>query len=247
MLPALISMLITIVVATVVGIRLLRLSRRTREMPEASAGIGLLTFAVAEICTLVIVGAHGSMSPGMSEFFRVLTLVAFTVVSIGLALFTIFTFGQNTWRWTLAATTILSGILIRIMIFASGAAVVGEGTKDTTLQSLAAATIAFIFLWMGVEGVAYYRKAARARALGLASADVVNRFLVFGLGGLISGLMTIGVAATGLLGSMDTVGRPLILAAGLVNAVVWTLSFAPPAAYRRFIERQAARRETSHV
>jgi len=246
MLPALISMLITIVVAAVVGLRLLRLSRRTHGMPEISAGVGLLTFAVAQICTLVMVGAHGSLSPGASEFLRVLVLVAFTVVSTGLAAFTIYMFGPVPWRWAVGATVILAGILVRVAIFVTGTPVVGEGDAGRVLPSLAAASIAVIFLWMGIEGVAYHRKVARARVLGLTSAEVVNRFWVFGMGGLISGLLTTAVAISGFLGAMDTVGRPLILTAGLINSVVWTLCFTPPAAYRRFIETRAARFEASH-
>ena len=247
MLGAILSMLITILVAVGVGIRLLRLSQRTGEFPEASAGVGLLTFALAQSCSLVMVGGHGSLSPGMSEFLRVLILVAFTVVSAGLAAFTVLTFGPNLWRCALAALTILAGILVRITIYARGLAVVGESGADATLPSLAAATFAFTFLWMGVEGLAYYRKVARAHALGLASAAVVNRFLVFGYGGLIAGVMTTGVAVAGLLSSMDAIGRPLILLAGLVNSVAWTLSFAPPAAYQRFIEMQAQQREANHA
>jgi len=243
---ALVSMLITIAVAALVGFRLVLLSRRTREFPELWAGAGLLSFALAQVCTLVMVGTHGSLPPGLNVLLRVVTLLCFTTVSIGLAAFTVYTFGPNAWRWTLASFAVLSGIVVRCMMYIQDTGVVGQDAGSSPLRSLVAATVAFIFIWMGIEGVSYYRKADRARALGLASSAVVNRFLIFGVGGLISGLMTTLGSIFALSDSMSVFVIPMILATGLVNSVVWTLSFTPPAAYQRFVEARSTAHEASH-
>jgi hypothetical protein len=120
--------------------------------------------------------------------------------------------------------------------------------SDRLLRSLAAATFALSFLWMGSEALHYHGKALRAYRIGLARPELVSRFLVLGLGGLVSGVLAAGVAATGVRESSFVGVRQLFVAAGgLVNAVTWVLAFAPPEAYRRFVDARAAQREATHA
>jgi hypothetical protein len=114
-------------------VSILRLARRTRQLPEIYIGVGLFGYVVAQLASLAVA------APG------------------------------------------------------------AEGN------------LALVFVWMGIEALLYHRKARRACEIGLVSADVVNRFLVWGLGAMASGI----------------------------------LLFAPPAAYRRFVESRAPERATS--
>jgi hypothetical protein len=71
---------------------------------------------------------------------------------------------------------------------------------------------------------------------------VVNRFLVWGLGATSSGLLILGVGALEAIGMGSLVEGPkaqLITLAALVNAVTWTLTFVPPAAYLHWVESRA--------
>lgn len=248
MLGAFLGMLISVVTAAVVGVRLLAVARRTRELPELSAGVGLVAFALAQLGGMLMAGLGDGLAPGASQALRGFTLFQFSLTSFGLSLFTVETFGRTAWRWALAASIVVAGVTLRIAILHYEIPILSVGTPHSAIPSIAALTFSLGFVWLGIEGLQYHRRARRAYWIGLASAQVVSRFLVLGVGGLVSGLLATAAAVTGLLdGSLVGLGRLFIVSSGLVTAVVLVLAFVPPAAYRNFIEARAARREASHA
>jgi hypothetical protein len=222
-------------------------ARRTRQLPELSVGVGLVAFALAQVSAMLWEALGASMSPGASQALRGFTLVSFSIVSVALSLFTVETFGRTAWRWAVAASIVAAGIGLRIAMFAYETSSAGAGAPHQGLRSLAAATFAAGFLWMGIEALHYHGKALRAYRIGLARPEVVTRFLVLGVGGLASGALAAGAAVAGVAGDSFAGLRWLcITAGGFVNAVTWLLTFMPPQAYRRFVEARAARAEASH-
>jgi hypothetical protein len=240
MLGVLVGVLISALTAAVVGARLLRLARHTRQLPELSAGIGLVAFALAQAIAILSSALASSLPAGALLALRGCYLAAFSLVSIGLIVFTVETFGRTAWRCALGASIILTGIAVRVAIFvydipANGAA--AGASSPPVVQLVAGLTYALTYGWMGGEALHYHGKAQRAYRIGLASPEVVSRFWVLGTGALSAGAISLAAATVGFLGHPVTV---FLVSGALVNAVTLVLVFMPPAAYRNFVEARAA-------
>ena len=90
------------------------------------------------------------------------------------------------------------------------------------------------FLWTAVEGLVHHRSALRRLALGLADPVVANRFLLWGL----FGLMATGINVTSALGNLlglDPTRSPVVLfpmgVLGGFASIAMSLAFFPPAWY----------------
>jgi hypothetical protein len=247
MLGLFLSILISAGTAAVVGAKMLGIARRTRHVPELAVGVGLTAFAVAQLGSMLAAVLAERLSPGAAQALKGVTLLSFATVVLGIAVFTVETFGRTAWRCAIATAIVLAAASVRIVLFASDAPLSTVSDKaDLRLSSLAALTFALAFGWMGIEALRYFGKARGAYRIGLASPEVVSRFLVLGVGGIACGVLTAGVAASGVTGSSTEVRRMLILVSGLVSAATWVLTFMPPAAYRRFVESHAPPVEVGH-
>jgi hypothetical protein len=96
---------------------------------------------------------------------------------------------------------------------------------------------------VSLESLRYYGQMRRRRALGLADPVVTNRFLVWGAGEAVASLLVLGLFVATALDTETTISHPLVRVlmtlAGLVNALVWWLSFMPPKAYLRRVRGNA--------
>lgn len=100
------------------------------------------------------------------------------------------------------------------------------------------------FGWTGLEGLRYWRMMRKRMTLGLAEPVVTNRFLLWGLNGLVS--VTWISAAVGLLAAGENPGThpfgiAVVSAGGVGNTVLLLLIFMPPSWYTGWIERSATR------
>jgi hypothetical protein len=246
MFSTLLSVLISTVAAAVVGVKLLVLAKRTRQLPETSCGVGLVAFALSQVGAILIAGLRDA-SPELAQMLRVFTLANLTIASAGLSLFTMETFGRTATRWLLATAIVVTGASLRLAILHQDIPIMGTGRTNSALPSLAALTFSLGFLWLGIEGLRYQRRARRAQAIGLASAQVVSRFLVMGIGGLAAGVFATLTAAANLThGPLADLRGLFVCASGVVTAGMVVLAFSPPAAYRRFVEARAARSVPRH-
>lgn len=230
-------LLLFIFVATGVGVRMLWLARRTRGLPELLMGGGMVLIAGVGYPTTLAAGFGkpvGEMSiPGYA-------LGSF-VTNLGIAL--IYAFTQQVFRrgvawagWLVAAGCLLMTVsLIGVTV---GLANAEAGTPSYLVGrgwlafGMAGYTVSF--LWTAIEGLVHHKNARRRLALGLADPVVANRFLLWG----VFGLMATGINGTSALGSVlgiDPSRAPLVLLPlgflGAMASVAMYLAFFPPAWY----------------
>ena len=162
---------------------------------------------------------------------------------------------RPTERWSTAAAALGS-----LVLAACGFAVVVafSSTADMALVTERTRTGTILFLlvlvagqgWTALEGMRHYRMMRRRLALGLAEPVVTNRFLLWGISGLVS-LTWNGVVNAYLLAGVNINTHPVPVFAvsfgGLVTAACLVLTFMPPAWYVRWVERERASRALAAV
>lgn len=116
------------------------------------------------------------------------------------------------------------------------AAVVGRG------WSLTVAVLSVLcYAWLGLEGLLEWRKSRRRLALGLVDPVVSNRFLMWGVFGVSTTMLsgfTLALQLAGGPSSSSKVGDVALAVFGLASSAAVMLAFVPP---RRYVERIRAR------
>jgi hypothetical protein len=225
-----------------VGIRLYRLSRRTRQAPEYLVALTFVSwafsFAIFDIPYLFTPEGE-SVAPAAAYG----SLLALNVGNVALALFTREVFRKGE-RW---ATGLVVAIALLVICGSVGTAWVGDweqinpvanpGYWLQTVGGLAPS------VWMGIEGFGQYRNALRRRKLGLCEPLTCQNFLLWGVAGALwAGLELVLTAQDHVYLNAGEWSGALGIANGLLEivpiAIMW-LVFFPPAAYRRWIEGAA--------
>ncbi|MBW2494493.1 MAG: hypothetical protein JRE43_07045 [Deltaproteobacteria bacterium] len=222
-----------------VGVRLFRLSRRTRQAPEYLVALTFiawaLSFAIYDIPYLFTAEGE-SVAPAAAYG----SLIAVNVGNIALALFTreVFRKGERWATWLVAA-------MVSLMLFGTAASgwsgdweqidpIGNPGYWPQTVGGLAPS------VWMCVEGFTQHHNARKRLKLGLCSPITCHNFLLWGIaGGLWLGLEGVLVAQDHFYLEAGEWSNALGIANGLLEivpiALMW-LVFFPPAAYRRWVE-----------
>jgi hypothetical protein len=227
----------------VVGVRLLRVARRTRQTPELSMGGALVASGAIGFPLLVfsqLLATEGSSPLAahlLSGFGAVFTFSGYIGLMIGT--WRIF---RPTARWPLAVLMVATTILLSVwgMVFANRDTTPG-GTREIALWVGIAVGVA-TFAWSAGESFLLYGGMQRRARIGLVEPAVVNRVLLWGIGALAA----FGMCGHGLLmrlvsGPIVSDGQRLLNSGlGLVAAIAIWLAFFPPAAYRRRLARAAA-------
>ena len=176
----LIGFLAFFVVALVVGVRLLALWWRTRELPELLMGIGVLGIGPVGF-GLMMVGV------GLMDSDPALGNAAFAGGTISSAAGVI---AKAVFNWrvyrkrsplAIAAALAIAGSLMVLGLHVMDGRWVSTGTLvwDGLLRSSAQVGC---LLWGATESLLYWQKMKKRQRLGLADAVVVNRFLMWGIG-----------------------------------------------------------------
>jgi len=232
-------------VCGIVGIRLLGLARRTRELPEFFLGaafvgivVGILTIAVSRVGRVPVNEVNLPVFAG-----------GFGVVWLSASFFIAFT-----WRAFRSGSKGALGFLI-LASLTMGASAAGcvhavatappdAHTASLTVYWLMGLRVPLMlnFAWSAIESFHHYRMARRRMAIGLGDPVTANRFLLWcGVGAFTLSSTAIGIALH--LQGMGPMNHPLGAAAlatgAMVPALLMTLIFMPPAAYRRFLLRRA--------
>jgi hypothetical protein len=241
------SNLLFIAAGSAVGVRLLARARRLRAFPEEALGTGLVSFAgVAQPCT--IAGSlAGASHPEWKAAFSIATAVFSALAVVAVFAFTWRVFRPRE-RWALGLAGAGSALAIAAAIGLVRLAFVRLDPAHATAPSaswVALMTVGFAlaFGWTSAESLSYWERLRRRVRVGLGDAVVANRFALWGTGCAIGFAIELGLAGLAIGGasfSTNALPRLLISVTGLVNAAVWFLSFTPPAAYARWIERRAA-------
>lgn len=232
------AVLLFIVLGSVVGVRMLALARRTGERPELLMGIGFTLICALGYPTSLLSG-FGKGTIGEVSLAVWVGSTLCTQIGIGsIWLFTAAVFRPGE-RWA----RLLTGTGLALLV----ASFTGTGFVLTTAPASApcnAATRGWLllgmlgytgsFAWTAAEGLLQHRMAMRRLALGLADPVVANRFLLWGL----FGVMATGINAaslTGVLLDRDPASSLVILlpmgVLGAAASGAMYLAFFPPAWY----------------
>lgn len=223
-----------IAVDAVVGVRLLLLARRTREVPEAALGtafllLGAIGYPLTTLARRGVIASDGINAALMGGGLLVQDIACFAVV---LATAQTFRGGTRVGRGVVAGAAIWFAASWLGQLVTSG-----FGPLETHLAysaGLAARTAAFG--WASFEALRAHAHGRRRLRLGLAEPLVVNRFLLFGIGmGAVFAAFVIFIV--GQLTTANPSAAAWVLAAtgvmGIASAIPTWLAFLPPASYRR--------------
>ncbi len=240
------SGLLQLVVCVAVGGRLLLLARRTRRLPELAIGISFYSQALLGHPLLLLSGLGGPRVDGVS-----LTLVAAgnAFLVLGTAMMNLFTW-QVFRRGSPPALALGVGCTLAVALQGMGAfaalASAPAGARPAEVvhdfASLLLLGSLSTLAWASFESLAYHRRLQRRLALGLADPVVANRFLLWGLYGLMALAIVLAHAAVHLAGA-DSLASPVAEVArgigGLGCSAAVSLAFWPPARYERWIRARA--------
>jgi hypothetical protein len=230
-------------VALVVGFRMLSLTRRTREFPEAAIGIHILVLMLgysAEFVGIETAGDLGMIAVVLRGFGNLCYAVAILVYLL------------FTWRVFRPDSRIAAGVVIA----SSLALVIGWSGEVITSQFDFGAErfeapwfwIAYVprvlcMGWATLEAAIEYRRARRRMRLGLSDPLVSNRFLLWGLAALSECLIYVLILAAIVRGTpadfLTGTTALFVSALGMSAAITILLAFLPPPAYRRWIVKRA--------
>jgi hypothetical protein len=230
------------VAALAVGVRLLALWRRTRQLPELLVAIGVLGIGPV---------GFGSMVAGTAVY-ETHAAAATWLFAVGYCAVLLGVLAQYVFNWkvyhasswlafgVVAVAGICTATILALRIFHAG-----FGPDDPTGPLRLSQSLAQVgaLLWGSVEALLYWVKMRRRSRLGLADPVVTNRFLLWGIGAGAAGVGTaIGTVAAVVTG-VTTLHADWVMASssfhGFVAAVAMFLAFVPPKAYLRIVQRRA--------
>jgi hypothetical protein len=230
------------VVSLTVGLRLLSLWRRTRELPELLIGIGVLGIGPVGFGCLMMGQVLQASWPHLA---RTLVAAGMLAASTGVV-------AKYVFNWRVYHPD--SGKL-KLLAWAAGLTLVGtviHAGWTTGFTDVSSIDVSYALrqslqvgclLWGSFEALRYWVMMRKRVRLGLADPVVANRFLMWGIGAGAAGWGSfIGSAAQAIVG-VPGLQIPWVTVSsslhGLVAAVALSLAFLPPEAYRRFIAARA--------
>jgi hypothetical protein len=233
-----------VLASLVVGLRLLWLARRTRELPELAIGLGLVLMGgLGYPLTATARLATAWPDALRSGLFLVSMLFAWIGI-VGVCVFNqrVFRAGSRGARWLVAGIAAGQALCLVAQAVHPGlraAALYNEGLG----LRLFTAGHGLPLAWAAYESFRYGAALARRARLGLADPVVVDRLRLWGismaaalsinLASSIAGFHGVDIAATP--------GGALVIAPlGLAAAGCTWLAFLPPAAYLRRVAARAA-------
>lgn len=228
--------------ALAVGVRLLALCRRTRQLPELLVGIGVL--GIGPI-------GFGGMVAGMAVYETNPTLAAW-LLGVGNCAVLLGVLAQYVFNWRVyhAASSVALGFIVLAGTYVVGIIAlrifeIGFGPDDPTGAVRLSQNFAQVgaLLWGSVEALLYWVKMRRRSRLGLADPIVTNRFLLWGIGAGAAGLGTAIGTVAAIVTGVTTLQADWVMASssfhGFVAAVAMFLAFVPPKAYLRAVQRRS--------
>jgi len=251
---AVIPMALYLLVATAVGVQLLRLARKTRLLPEFALGAGLVSIALLGQPVAAVGRAPALIGSGIGDALLAMGVV---ISHTGLALLFVFTWSvfrrDSTWAGVLV-------IVAGLTLATSAAGLIHVGIGSTDMQEIfsrtrpfavvSVGTIALCFAWNGIESARYARMLRRRLVLGLADPVIIDRFDLWALVGFSSATMC-SVLAGCMIAGLPPLTEPIPLVLSAVMSIVaasgWYLSFLPPQRYLAFVRSRGARLRDPHA
>lgn len=229
------------VASGIVGVKLLVRARKSHGVPELLAGLAYVAAPALgyPLCVLAPMIPERAIAAPLysvgqaSLIFGCCCYLFFTAK--------VFRPGAAWAMWTAAVGSLIlvaSGAEILWSYFVSATQAENVARAKAGLVPMVS-VLMFYYVWTAYEGFRYYRMMKKRMALGLADAVVTNRFLLWGVAGLVS-LSWNSVSAVCLAAGIDLRSTlPLLCTSGggFANTVLLVLIFMPPAAYTRWVTR----------
>jgi len=236
-----------ILVGGAVGLRLLLLARRTRQLPEFLIGGALFGFAGIAQPMNLLAGAFAKQENRSATLACIgLSLLAAHLTHAGMAAFNRLVFRREE-AWALVAASTLSAASFASVAYVVYIVVVEMG--PAAMQQRIAARMAcfaglgfFLIGWTGVESFRYYGLMRKRMTLGLADPVLTNRFFVWGLGCSTTAVSSFVVAILAYQGANlaeDPVVLLVVAGSGIITSIGWYLSFLAPASYQRWVRARS--------
>jgi hypothetical protein len=235
-----------VLVSLAVGLRMLLLARRTRELPELVMGAALFLMGGVGYPA----GAVAKSPAGLAEGVRG-AAIAVQLLCMGVGIAGIGVFNWRVFRPSHPAARRAAAVLG----VAAAASVVWQGIQPGFVagalanEGLALRLSEFLagcaLVWAATESWLYWAKLRRRMALGMADPVVTDRIRLWGIGTTAAWLINV-VAQVLAWNGVDMAAVPwggaVIGPVGLVAAGAMALAFFPPEGYRRRVAaRQPAR------
>jgi hypothetical protein len=233
-----------VLVCLVIGPRLLLLARRTRALPELVMGSSLLLMGGIGYPLTSVARQAAPLSDSARTGFMIAAHVCMVTGAFSMAVFNWRVFRADA-RWARRLT--LGTALVLAALFAAqgvspgfeAGALRGDGLPLVLINLVVAANSC----WSMVESLAYRRKLALRRRLGLGDPLVEDRLRLWAaaMGGAAAiSLWTTWLHALGVDPAASAAGALVIGPFGLASATAVALAFFPPAGYRRRVLARAA-------
>jgi hypothetical protein len=240
------STLASLTVSLVLGVRLLRLWGRSRQLPELIFGAAFLSAGVfGYIATIVGSPSTPGLSPTQASN---LTLTGIALLSVGVSLNYLFV-----WKvfrpdsgWAQAFFWVATGVIAITVIPISGYATGSLVTQLNPMTVLGDATRMGAGAWGAFESLRYYTLMRRRLRIGLAEPAVTNRFLLWGIATLATSVIFFATSALVRLyldpreGALTPELMIIVSLSTLGVATAQWLAFLPPGFYLRWVERRAS-------
>jgi hypothetical protein len=230
-------LLLFVAVCSLVGLRVLLLARRTRGVPELLMGSGMVLIAALGYPATLLAGFGGPAG----EVILPLYVAGSFLTQLGVAL--IYAFTWQVFRpasgWARGLVAAGSAVMLASLVATATAIARAEPSAPSYLVANAWLAVGLVgyttgFLWTAVEGLVHYRAALRRLSFGLADPVVANRFLLWG----VFGLLAVGINCASAVGNwmgIDPSHSPVVLVPmgvlGALASIAMYLAFFPPARY----------------
>jgi len=245
---ALLPIVIFGVVASSVGIRLVRVWWRTRALPEFCVGFGMASVALG-CMPLTALGRSPQLvtTPvGRALFCAGIGMATLTFILVWLFDWRVF---RPQARWAAVLFGVASCSLVGCWAGMAHAELTGETLPDIMWRARPF-TGGLLFLlcssyaWGAVESLSYWGTMRRRMSIGLVDPVLADRFLLWGIANLTTALLCavlLYAVLRGMVIARDPAPLYVIAAAGIVMSVTWYLTFFAPERYRRWVRERASR------
>ena len=231
-----------LVSSLVIGIRLLVLWSRSRQLPELLIACGILGIGPVGFAFTLAGTSSGETLSALAPVCLAAALFSTSAGAFAAAIFNWKVFRSDV-PWLPPVLGVVAALFLGSLVHEAistgfaDATVVGSGFRLHSVLSTA------ILLWGAAESLRYFAMMRRRAKLGLADPLVTNRFLLWGLGigaaGVGSAISVIACTITG----QHMLSIPWVTASnsfhGFTAAVLMWVAFIPPGFYRRFVESRS--------
>lgn len=231
-----------LVSSLVIGVRLLVLWNRTRQLPELLIACGILGIGPIGFAFTLVGTSSSETLPALVPICLAAALFSTSAGAFAAAIFNWQVFRPDA-AWLRPVLGVVAALFFASLVHEaistgfSDATAVGSGFRPHSVLSTA------ILLWGAAESLRYFTMMRRRAKLGLADPLVTNRFLLWGLGigaaGVGSAISVTACAITG----QHMLAIPWVTVSnsfhGFTAAVLMWVAFIPPGIYRRFVESRS--------